>query len=328
MKKDLIQSIKVVFLALVLATGVSFVSAAWNEPTGAPPSNNAPEPINVSGTAQIKDGGVVLSALGGTGNQTIIGRAADAIGAYFRAVVYGNLGADKYCDRAGQNCKTILELGNPGGVDDKQVKTSSTDTTANYLINELVAGNGIAITETGTTDKKVTVSSSGVSKIIAGTGITVSPTGGTGDVTVSASGGGGGGEGLPSGLYAFALGSMKTPISGLSDYSRIATLKFGRIFGNGIQITASASGRTGQARVQNGQLQTRATATGCDSGWLTSNWAVTSGCSGALVCATAFNEGVVLTIYRPGNPKSNCPPATGVAFSGDYLASKLWEDWD
>ncbi len=196
MKKDLIQSIKVVFLALVLATGVSFVSAAWNEPTGAPPSNNAPEPINVSGTAQIKDGGVVLSALGGTGNQTIIGRAADAIGAYFRAVVYGNLGADKYCDRAGQNCKTILELGNPGGVDDKQVKTSSIDTTANYLINELVAGNGIVITETGTTDKKVTVSSSGVSKIIAGTGITVSPTGGTGDVTVSASGGGGGGAAL------------------------------------------------------------------------------------------------------------------------------------
>ena len=197
---DFLKYFKFTILAILVVLATGLASAAWNEPTATPPGENAPEPINVSGMAQIKGGGVVLSALGGTGNQTIIGRAADAIGAFFRAVVYGNIGADKYCDRAGLNCYTSTEMftnGGGGGTGGTfTVKTSSTDTTANYLINELVAGNGITITETGTGDKKVTISSSGVSKIIAGTGITVSPTGGTGDVTVSASGGGGGGAAL------------------------------------------------------------------------------------------------------------------------------------
>jgi len=64
-KKDFIQSIKVIVLALVLSVGISVVSAAWQDAPANPPQSNAPAPINVSSTGQTKEGGLVLNANGG-----------------------------------------------------------------------------------------------------------------------------------------------------------------------------------------------------------------------------------------------------------------------
>ncbi|MEK7567368.1 MAG: Hint domain-containing homing endonuclease [Patescibacteria group bacterium] len=58
--KDLIskfsQTLKTVFLALVLSFGVSIIFA-WTGPTQAPPNGNTSEPINISSVTQVKSGG-------------------------------------------------------------------------------------------------------------------------------------------------------------------------------------------------------------------------------------------------------------------------------
>ncbi len=61
MKKEFIQTSKILLTAVVLSLGVSYVYA-WTAPTDAPPAGNTPEPINVGSVAQDKDG--VLRAWG------------------------------------------------------------------------------------------------------------------------------------------------------------------------------------------------------------------------------------------------------------------------
>ena len=194
-------------MAYYLVTGGAGVIGAnivyaetFTEPVGPPPENNTSAPLNVSSDGQTKIGGLILNT-GGAVNGLIVALGNVGIGDLtpdtgtggpLKVDVEGNVGATKFCDALGNNCYTTTEMVEGGGGGTFTVKTSSTDTTAGFLMSELVAGSGITLTETGTGDKKVTIAStgggSGVSRIIAGTGITVSPTGGTGDVTISLGG--------------------------------------------------------------------------------------------------------------------------------------------
>lgn len=63
MKKQLLQSAKVIVLALVIGLGVSYLSAAWTGPGGNPPGNNAPAPLNVTTTNQAKGGNPFAGSL-------------------------------------------------------------------------------------------------------------------------------------------------------------------------------------------------------------------------------------------------------------------------
>jgi hypothetical protein len=57
MKNKNIQNIKIVTLALILALGISYASAAWTPaPPPGPPQNNTDAPINVGGSSQTKIG--------------------------------------------------------------------------------------------------------------------------------------------------------------------------------------------------------------------------------------------------------------------------------
>lgn len=69
--KTITQSIKVLILALVLAVGISYVSA-WTGPTATPPAGNTDSPINVGTTAQIKNGGLSLNSLLVSGQVSIV----------------------------------------------------------------------------------------------------------------------------------------------------------------------------------------------------------------------------------------------------------------
>ena len=62
LKKDLIQTTKIILLALVLATGVGYVFA-WTGPTQGPPNGNVSAPINVGTENQIKNAGLGIDAL-------------------------------------------------------------------------------------------------------------------------------------------------------------------------------------------------------------------------------------------------------------------------
>lgn len=59
--KKILTSLKTLILALVLGIGVSYISA-WTNPTVAPPNGNASAPVNVGATAQVKGGGLGVTA--------------------------------------------------------------------------------------------------------------------------------------------------------------------------------------------------------------------------------------------------------------------------
>ncbi len=59
---QIINTIKVIALALLLALGISYVSAQWNPPTEAPPGGNVPAPLNVGPDGQNKQGGLTLGS--------------------------------------------------------------------------------------------------------------------------------------------------------------------------------------------------------------------------------------------------------------------------
>ncbi len=60
---QIINTIKVIALALLLALGISYVSAAWIGPTEAPPLGNVSAPVNVGDGTQIKVGQLTAGGL-------------------------------------------------------------------------------------------------------------------------------------------------------------------------------------------------------------------------------------------------------------------------
>lgn len=64
MKHTILQTLKVIALALVLSFGLSYVYA-WTAPTVTPPNGNVSAPINVGSTAQTKAGDICTTS-GGT----------------------------------------------------------------------------------------------------------------------------------------------------------------------------------------------------------------------------------------------------------------------
>jgi len=124
---------KLSFLLIVVSVlaVTNLVSAAWSDPPlGTPPTcpsgyPGCDAPINVSSIAQLKQGGFgILGLLAPLGKLFVANdplatspdsfRFASTTGydASFVFKAQGNIGAEKYCDENGLNCKTILEMGN------------------------------------------------------------------------------------------------------------------------------------------------------------------------------------------------------------------------
>ncbi len=72
MKKDIVQSIKVILLAVVLSAGIA-MAQTWSGPTGAAPTNNVAAPINAGGTSQVKLGALGTGPLAVFGNSAMYG---------------------------------------------------------------------------------------------------------------------------------------------------------------------------------------------------------------------------------------------------------------
>ncbi len=60
---QIINTIKVITLALLLALGISYVSAQWSGPQQAPPLGNVSAPLNTGATAQTKTGSLAVGSL-------------------------------------------------------------------------------------------------------------------------------------------------------------------------------------------------------------------------------------------------------------------------
>ncbi len=86
MKKDFIQTLKIVIVALILTVGTNYIFAAyvWSPPSMTPPLGNTASPLNVTLTGQIKEGGLTLNnsgsanygliVNGSTNGNTILGK--------------------------------------------------------------------------------------------------------------------------------------------------------------------------------------------------------------------------------------------------------------
>ncbi len=89
MKKEIIQTLKIITLGTLFITGVSFASPAN------PPSNNAPTPINVGGASQVKIGGL------GTGPLAVFGLSQ----------MYGNVNIKNDLDNTAGNLYVSGNIG-------------------------------------------------------------------------------------------------------------------------------------------------------------------------------------------------------------------------
>jgi hypothetical protein len=113
----ILNTIKPIIIGLLVAVGVSYVSA-WTGPTGTAPTNNVAAPINLSATSQTKTGPLwaagLFSSSGGyvAGN---LGVGAVTNSGTLRVDVEGQLGATHYCDNAGNNCVTAAQIASSAG---------------------------------------------------------------------------------------------------------------------------------------------------------------------------------------------------------------------
>lgn len=73
LKKEFLQSAKILALALILSAGVSYVYA-WTGPTATAPNNNTAAPINVGDTAQGKTGNLGVGTASPARTLDVLGR--------------------------------------------------------------------------------------------------------------------------------------------------------------------------------------------------------------------------------------------------------------
>lgn len=110
-KDTVINNIKIVGLALILAVGMSY-AFAWTAPTATPPANNVSAPINTSVNAQLKNGplgvnGYFTAYSGMSANNNLIKEVAtpidgtDAVNKDYVDAAAGGGGSDVDCTASG-----------------------------------------------------------------------------------------------------------------------------------------------------------------------------------------------------------------------------------
>lgn len=65
---------------LILVFAIAFYILAWEEPTGVPPTENVPIPLNVGNAGQAKVGGLMLNTGGAGAGLIVLGERTDPVG--------------------------------------------------------------------------------------------------------------------------------------------------------------------------------------------------------------------------------------------------------
>lgn len=69
--KKIVSTLGLLIAVLGLSIGVSYVAAAWSEPTGTPPANNLYVPVNATQNAQAKQSGLSVNTFAALGNGSL-----------------------------------------------------------------------------------------------------------------------------------------------------------------------------------------------------------------------------------------------------------------
>ena len=109
---ELYQSLKTLFLALILSIGVSYVYA-WTGPTATAPNNNTSAPINVGTVSQVKSGGLGVTAFTAdsialNGNTITTSGSNSTYGAVTIKGAKGGYPGINFKDSAGTNAGTLM----------------------------------------------------------------------------------------------------------------------------------------------------------------------------------------------------------------------------
>lgn len=83
-----------IFITVFILLGYQFIGATWNAPSAVPPGNNAPAPLNVSTTTQLKTGNLSANI--------------------FAALT--EVRSDRYCDALGVNCFNPTSVESAGAI--------------------------------------------------------------------------------------------------------------------------------------------------------------------------------------------------------------------
>jgi hypothetical protein len=139
MKNINIQNIKIVTLALILALGISYASAAWTPAPSSPPNSNTDAPINVGVSRQAKVGGM---AVGTSSLQNLIDGYSFAVPSgisLFKTIVgsadlvmYGKIGAGVPNYATGQWPSVTLDVNGDSWIRGN-IKVSGTRTLNNVV---------------------------------------------------------------------------------------------------------------------------------------------------------------------------------------------------
>lgn len=69
--KKIASTIGLLIAVLALSVGISYVSAAWSDPTGGAPTNNLNVPVNATQNAQAKQSGLSVDTFAALGNGSL-----------------------------------------------------------------------------------------------------------------------------------------------------------------------------------------------------------------------------------------------------------------
>ncbi len=168
MKYDnkILDTIKVIFLALMLTVGIQYVSAqSWTAPTNTPPNGNTYAPLNISNLGQVKDAGLTLGF--GLGAPSVtpaliipyglvsIGDTTDPYEPAEKIDVVGNVKATGFCLRDGSSCITSWPAGGGGGLPTGTASQTLRHNGTTWLANSIISNDGanVGIGTTGGTHK-------------------------------------------------------------------------------------------------------------------------------------------------------------------------------
>ena len=110
------RSLAILLGVVILSLGLVFITLAWTDPTEEPPGGNVSAPINVSGTAQVKEGRLGIGTAGGTDSGYDVSIGGDGIhdGAKVAGTGYFE---DEICLGSDTNCITDWPSGGGGNQD-------------------------------------------------------------------------------------------------------------------------------------------------------------------------------------------------------------------
>ncbi|MBI4118060.1 MAG: hypothetical protein HY455_00780 [Parcubacteria group bacterium] len=154
MSHTIIHFAKGFLLALILVVGISYVHAAWSEPTATPPNNNTAPPINEGAVDQVKDAGLSVDALTVFGDSYITGKVGVGVvpsGSTQKIEAAGYVKGTGLC--IGSDCRTSWPSSGIGSETDPTVTSSVKDGVSWSEIQSMPGGFSDNVDNTGVTSE-------------------------------------------------------------------------------------------------------------------------------------------------------------------------------